>query len=49
VCRMCQVTDSSCDDDGSPTGCVTPAAVLVLAVVGAAEFAAVWGAWVFLF
>jgi hypothetical protein len=49
MCAMCQHSNEPCDDDGSPTGCVTPAAVLVLAVVGAAEFAAVWGAWVFLF
>jgi hypothetical protein len=49
MCAMCQHSNEPCDDDVSPTGCVTPAAVLVLAVVGAAEFAAVWGAWVFLF
>jgi hypothetical protein len=49
VCRMCQVTDSSCDDDGSPTGCVTPAAVLVLFAVGLAEAAAVFGGWWLLF
>jgi hypothetical protein len=49
MCRACEVSDVPCDDSGSPTGCVTPAAVLVLLAVGLAEAAAVFGGWWLLF